>query len=477
MKAIVIGSGIGGLASALRLRKLGYDVLVLEKNETIGGRVGYIKKDGYYFDTGPTLLLMLKPLKELFNELNEKIEDYLDLKLIDPLYRIYYQDGKRLEPSLNLSYYISQISKKDFSNLLRFYSDITSMYIDTIDNFVERNFYSVFDFINIKNIRALLRHKMLSNLYKRVKSYFDDYRLVYANSFQSMYLGISPFSAPFVYTVINYMETVEGIYFPMGGMYKLVEALEKMCNKLGVKILKEIEVNEIDEKNKVVYTNRDSFNANVIVLNADLPYARRELLKKNTDNYEYSCSTIMLYILYEGKTNMLHHNVFFAKDYKLSFDEIFRYGKVPNEPSFYVNISSKTDNSLSPKNSENIYILIPVPNLKISKEDISKKLKEIINKVLDRLEIETDFKRERIREMIYRLPENWKILYNLDYGSAFGLSHKFLQSAYFRPKNYETKGIYYVGASTIPGSGIPMVLISSKLLLERVKRDFYEISY
>ena len=181
----------------------------------------------------------------------------------------------------------------------------------------------------------------------------------------------------------------------------------------------------------------------------------------------------MLYIGYEGSTNMLHHNVFLTDNYKQSFESIFNKGIIPNDLSFYVNISSKTDISQSPKNCENIYILIPIPNLKVLGENLNEKLNEIINKVFDRLESQTNFRRERIKFIIIkRTTYDWQSLYNLKYGSAFGLSHNFLQSAYFRPKNYEKKGIYYVGASTILESGIPMVLISSKLVIERILRDY-----
>jgi phytoene desaturase len=472
MRAVVVGSGIGGLATAIRLRKLGYKVIILEKNEKIGGRMDYIENNGYFFDTGPTLLLMLKPLIELFKEVEENINDYLNLVKIDPLYRIYFKDGSFLEPSNDLAYYVRQVALKEFKNLLKFYSDITYMYNDTIYNFVEKNYYSVFDFLNLRSVKLLLKHKMLDNLYYRVSRYFDDYRLIFANTFQSMYLGISPFNAPFVYTVVNYMEAIEGIYYPIGGMYQIVKSLEKIISKMNIRILRETEVKEIDKKTNTIYTNKGFFDADVIVINADLPYAKSDLLNEKLPNYDYSCSTIMLYIGYEGSTNMLHHNVFLTDNYKQSFESIFNKGIIPNDLSFYVNISSKTDISQSPKNCENIYILIPVPNLKVLRENLNEKLNEIINKVFDRLESQTNFRRERIKFIIKRTPYDWQSLYNLKYGSAFGLSHKFLQSAYFRPKNYEKKGIYYVGASTIPGSGIPMVLISSKLVIERILKDY-----
>jgi phytoene desaturase len=341
------------------------------------------------------------------------------------------------------------------------------MYNDTIYNFVEKNYYSFFDFLNLRSVKLLLKHKMLDNLYYRVSRYFNDYRLIFANTFQSMYLEISPFNAPFVYTVVNYMEAIEGIYYPIGGMYQIVKSLERIISKMNIRILRETEIKEIDKKTNTIYINKGFFDADVIVINADLPYAKSDLLNGKLPNYDYSCSTIILYIGYEGSTNMLHHNVFLTDNYKQSFESIFNKGIIPNDLSFYVNISSKTDISQSPKNYENIYILIPIPNLKVLGENLNEKLNEIINKVFDRLESQTNFRRERIKFIIIkRTTYDWQSLYNLKYGSAFGLSHKFLQSAYFRPKNYEKKGIYYVGASTIPESGIPMVLISSSLLLK-----------
>jgi phytoene dehydrogenase-like protein len=260
-----------------------------------------------------------------------------------------------IEPSNDLAYYVRQVSLKEFKNLLKFYSDITYMYNDTIYNFVEKNYYSVFDFLNLRSVKLLLKHKMLDNLYYRVSRYFNDYRLIFANTFQSMYLGISPFNAPFVYTVVNYMEAIEGIYYPIGGMYQIVKSLERIISKMNIRILRETEVKEIDKKTNTIYTNKGFFDADVIVINADLPYAKSDLLNEKLPNYDYSCSTIMLYIGYEGSTNMLHHNVFLTDSYKQSFESIYNKGIIPNDLSFYVNISSKTDISQSPKNFENIY--------------------------------------------------------------------------------------------------------------------------
>ncbi|MCS7298530.1 MAG: phytoene desaturase family protein [Spirochaetia bacterium] len=476
MKAIIVGSGIGGLTSAVELRSLGLDVEVLEKNPTIGGRMNFIRKDGYYFDTGPSLLIMLKPLKDLFEKNGRKLEDYLKIKLIDPTYRVYFEkDGSVLEPSVIIPNYLAQIPN-EIGNLLKFFGDISNMYHFVITNLVYKNFNTIFDMITPKGAYNALKFGFLSNLYRKTSSYFKDYRLKWLNTFQSMYLGVSPYDAPFAYAVVNYMESVEGVYYALGGMYKVAEAIAKLAQEMGVKITTNTEVKSVVNSNgkKVVITNRGEYDADIVVVNADLTFAKEKLLNKKVPKYKHSCSTLMYYIGYEGQTELLHHNVFFGTKFKEVLDDIFKSGKFNEDISFYVHISAKTDPEHAPKNSENIYILVPVSNLEVSKEDYNTLSQNILNIVFDRLEKRTSFRRDKVKFVITRTPNDWQSLYNLYQGSTFGISHTLFQSAYFRPKNYEKdiKGLYYVGASTIPGSGIPMVIISAQLVKERIKNDY-----
>lgn len=476
MKSIIVGGGIGGLSAGIYLKRLGFDVEILEKNLFIGGRMNFIEKDGFYFDTGPTLMIMLEPFKKLFEDNGKKLEDYLQIKLIDPTYRVYFEkDGSYLEPSVIIPKYLEQIPD-EMGNLLRFFGHISNMYKFVKGNLVEKNFNSIFDMLTPKGVYNALKFGFLSNLYRKTSSYFNDYRLKWLNTFQSMYLGVSPYDAPFAYAVVNYMESVEGVYYPIGGMYKIAQAIKRLSEEVGVKITTDTEVIEIIDKKdkKVLITNKGEFEADIVVINADLPFAKEKLLKKKTPNYKYACSTLMYYIGYEGQTNMIHHNVFFGTKFKEVLDDIFKTGKLNEDISFYVNISSKTDPSHAPQNCENLYILVPISNLQVAKYDFQEVSKKVLNLVFERLERRTNFRRENVKFVIERTPKEWESLYNLYYGSTFGLSHVLFQSGYFRPQNYEkgTKGIYYVGSSTIPGSGIPMVIISGKLVAERIKNDY-----
>lgn len=476
MKVVVVGGGVGGLSSAIYLRKLGLDVEIIEKNSTLGGRLNFLEKDGYYFDTGPSLLIMLDPIKRVFEVNGRKFEDYINVKLIDPTYRVYFEkDNTYLEPSVVIPNYLKQIPN-EIGNILRFFGDVSDMYSFVIKHLLYNNFNTIFDFINFTIIYNFLKFGFLSNLYRKTSSYFKDYRLKWLNTFQSMYLGVSPFDAPFGYSVVNYMESVEGVYYPIGGMYKLVQSLQKLAENLGIKITLNTEVVQIiDEKNtKRLLTNKGEVISDIVVINTDLPFAKKNLLNKKIPNFKYSCSTLMYYIGYEGETDMLHHNVFFGTKFKEVLDDIFKTGKLNQDISFYVNITSKTDPSHAPKGCENIYVLVPISNLSVAKYDFDEISDKVLEIVYDRLEKRTNFRRSKVKFVIKRTPIEWKRLYNLEYGSTFGLSHVLSQSAYLRPRNYEkgSKGIYYVGSSTIPGSGIPMVMISGELVSERIKNDY-----
>ncbi|MCX8029145.1 MAG: phytoene desaturase family protein [Brevinematales bacterium] len=476
MKVIVVGSGLGGLSAAINLKSLGLDVEIVEKNSHVGGRMNFIEKDDFYFDTGPSLLIMLNPLKKLFESNNRKLEDYIKVKLIDPTYRVYFEKDKSIiEPSVVIPEYLKQIPN-EIGNLLKFFGDISNMYQFVIDNLVYKNFNTIFDMITLKGAINALKFGFLSNLYSKTSSYFKDYRMKWLNTFQSMYLGVSPYEAPFAYAVVNYMESVEGVYYALGGMYKVAEAVKRLAEELGVKITTNTEVLQIRslKDKKVLVTNKGEIETDIVVINADLPYAKEKLLGKKIPKYKYSCSTLMYYIGYDGETELLHHNVFFGTKFKEVLDDIFKTGKFNSDISFYVHVSSKTDKHHAPPGSENIYILVPVSNLNVSKEDFTKISDEVLNLVYDRLEKRTSFRRNKVRFVLKRTPVDWKNLYNLQYGSTFGLSHVLFQSAYFRPKNYEKheRGIYYVGSSTIPGSGIPMVIISGELVKERIKNDY-----
>ncbi len=492
-KVAEIGAGLAGLSAASLLSKKGFEVTVFEKNATPGGRANrLVTEDGFTFDTGPTLLLMLSSLRKLFTQLDRKIEDYMELKLLEPSYRVFYADGTEFNSSTNIALMTQEIREKlrnegEIESYLKFFSYLSKLYRLTIPNFVDRNYRRLSDFINPKSLYYLATLKMLGSLYGKVSRYFTDERLRMLFSFQTMYLGISPFEAPSVYGVVTYMESGEGIYFPVGGMYKIVESLEKVGKEYGVKFRYNSEVTKIDRDGdhatslEINGSTKETFD--IFLVNADLPYAYETLLgetpKKNVvpqnGELKSSSSAYMMYLgVNKQYTHLLHHNVVFSSDYKVNLDDIFERQVLPEDPAFYVCIPNRSDPSLAPEGCDSIYVLAPVPH-KTEHVDWARDEKafkdRILNKMSERLGM-TDIREHIVYEKTFT-PDDWASEYNLWKGSAFGLSHSFFQSAYFRPQNKSKtlSNVYFAGASTVPGNGIPMVVISGSLAAKRIEED------
>jgi len=474
-RIVVIGAGLGGLAAGLRLAHEGHSVTILEKTDQVGGRNRRIKVNGCDFDGGPTLVMMLHPFRKLFHDVGERLEDHLSLSLCDPGYRVFYSDGTRLEGTTKVARMVEQmkaLSPKDANRYPGFLADLRALYEASFPNFVEKNFYSPFDFFGPKSLSLVAKHKMLSNLAKRVESYFQDPRIRMLFSFQTMYLGLSPYEAPWVYATLAYMEFGEGIWYPQGGVPAISEAIARLGEKRGATIRLATPVSQV-AKGRVVLESGEVIEADAIVCNADLPYAEKQLLKTPSKRQRrYSCSSYVMYADYHGAIpELLHHNVFFGADFYRNLDQIFNQRKLGEDPAFYVSISKRTDPDRATTDHENLYLLAPCPNLDRPWSDAD--ACEVQNAIFDRLERETSFERDRIRGMKSFSPNDWASELNLDRGAAFGLSHHFGHSAYFRPTNRSksSPNLYFVGASTVPGNGMPMVLISADLAVQRMQRD------
>lgn len=487
---IIVGGGIGGLCTAARLLKNGYEVTIYEKEDRVGGRAHRIEKDGYTFDTGPTLLMMTDVLYDTFAYCGKNFDDYITLLQLEPNYRVAFGDKSKIIVSSNLPKFQAELAKFDKKapeQFLRFFSDIAEMYRISRADFIDKNFNYITDFLNVRSGTQLLRKRGLSKLYPFVSRYFDDERLRQLFSFQSMYLGVSPYEAPAIYSIVSYMETGLGIWYPKGGMYSLSLALQKLVKDLGGKIVLNSPVKQICIKDKcadgVELESGRIKNADIVIANADLIYAYKNLIpaearKKmpNTrlDGYKQASSALLFYWGVDDECkDMLHHNVYLCKDFKSNLDEILKQKKLPKDPSFYTYIPTKTDPSLAPKGKQVFYVLVPVPNLE-GKNNWQTGIAKIRKQVLARLksEFNLDIERKITTETVFT-PQDFADKFNLTNGSAFGLSHHFFQSGAFRPLNYskDVANMYFVGASTYPGGGIPMVTLSAKLVTERILSD------
>jgi phytoene desaturase len=467
---------MGGLALALRLAHRGTRVLVLEKTGEIGGRNRPVRVGGCSFDGGPTLLMMREPFLRLFRDVGERMEDHVSITLCDPSYRVFYADGTRLDGTPNVARMVEQIERimgrADALRYPRLLGDLGELYRDAVPNFVERNFYSPLDFFGPRQLRLVAKHRMLANLASRIERYVEDPRLRMLFTFQTMYLGLSPYQAPWVYGVLTYMEYGEGIWYPKGGMVAVAQAIARLAGARGAEIRRNTPVARIEGRT-VQLESGEVIEAEAIISNADLPYTERALEKKPSPrNRRYSCSAYMMYMDVEGDLPELeHHNVFFGPDFHGNLDQIFNRKERPEHPAFYACVSCKTEPTKAPTGRSNLFVLVPCANL--DRPWSEAEACALQASVFDRLEAETSFRRESVRAMQTRSPQDWADELNLDRGAAFGLSHDFWQSAFFRPSNKSRSNpnLYYVGASTVPGNGLPMVLISAMLAEDRLRHE------
>lgn len=482
----LIGAGVGGLSAAARLAAHGFAVEVFERNAGPGGRCGRLEADGYAFDTGPTLLLMPEVLEETFAACGRQAGDYLSLVRCDPNYRIHFRDGSAITFSTELvemGAELERIEPGSFSRYLAFLAQGKVQYQTSLDRFVGRNFDHLGQFLTPANLRHVFAVRAHRKMYGEVSRFFRDPRLRAALSFQTMYLGISPYDSPAVYGLLPFTELAVGIWYPRGGMYQLPLALERLARELGVAVHYRSGVRKIlvegGRATGLLLDDGRRVAADVVLCNADLPWAYRNLLDAGdttlprADRLRYTSSAFMLYLgLSRQYPQLLHHNVFFGADYRGSFEDIFRRFRVPADPSFYVNVSARTDPAVAPRGTDGVYVLVPVPHRHADLEwrDEGPRLRA---RVFERLAaIGCDDLERRIVVERQCTPDDWAQELNLERGAAFGLSHDFFQVGPFRPANQDRRlrNLFFVGASTQPGTGLPMVMLSARLVAERIVR-------
>ena len=482
---LVIGAGIGGIAAAARLARHGYQVTVVEKNEQAGGRCGGLVRDGHRFDTGPTLYLMPGLYSQTFTDLGERLEDHLDLRRVDPTYHIHFDDGTQLSLTSDLvamREQLESIQAGSFDGFLRYMEEGYQHCKLSLEHLVERDFRSLWEFCTPQNLLLLFRLKALVNHMDNMANYFEDPRLNIAFTFQNMYMGLNPYEAPAIYSLLQYTEFAEGIWFPMGGMYSIIEALTGIAEKWGVRFLYNAPVEQInvqdDKATGATLTDGRQFKADLVVANADLPYVYRCLLPgSNVQNQferkKHGCSAIVFYWgLDRQYPQLAAHNLFMAGDNRQSFDPIFADQTIPEDPNFYIHAPSRVDLSLAPSGEDTLMVAIPVGHINEAKPQDWIAVGDRVRKVLlNRLrQIGIIDLEDHIKFEVRYTPRDWQQRYNLTKGSTHGLSHNLTQMGYLRTHNRHKRyhNLYFVGASTHPGTGLPTVLVSARLTAERI---------
>lgn len=486
--ALVIGAGIGGIATAIRLAQNGYQVTVFEKTQRAGGRCNIIEKEGHRFDTGPTLFLMPKLYKQAFAEIGELLEDHVELMRIDPTYQIHFDDETNLRLTSDLKTMQDQLESIEpgsFAQYLHYLAEGHLHYQLALPNVVQRPFDHWYQFLTLKNLRLMLRLKAHKKHYKHIANYFQDERLKVAFTFQNMYMGVNPCQAPAIFSLMQYTELADGVWYPKGGMYSVIEALEKIARKWGVQFIFNTSVEKIlvdgQQATGVVLEDYSQTDADIVVANADLPYVYGEMLPDDgtaarLNDKKYGCSALVfLWGLNKQYPQIGPHNLYIAEDFNESFDAIFDGRTVANEPSFYIHAPARLDPNMAPDGQETLMIAFPIGHLDNDNSQdwptIKQRCKNYAIQRLKRLGI-NDLE-NHIKFEISLTPQYWKNRYNLTKGSAHGLSHDLLQMGYMRPHNRHRryKNLYFVGASTHPGTGLPTVLVSAKLVSERILRE------
>jgi phytoene desaturase len=485
---LVIGAGIGGIAVAGRLARRGYDVTVVEKNAVPGGRLNKLVQDGHRFDVGPSLFLMPQTYAATYAALGERMEDHLDLQRVDPTYHLHFDDGSKLLLSADLNRMQEQleaIEPGSFDGLLRYLVEGHRHFHLSLDRFVGKNFYTPFDEFNPANLPLLFQLKALTMHYDNIGNYFTHPKLKAAFTFQNMYLGLSPYEAPATYSLLQYTELADGVWFPLGGMYRIIESLVSIAEGHGARFLYRSPVERIavegGRATGVVLEDGTEMKAGVVIANADLPYVYDRLLPdrdlaRRMMNKQFTCSTVMFYWAVDKVYPQLaHHNVFLSGDYKASFDRIFHDHTLPERPSFYIHVPNRTDPAAAPPGHDDLMVLVPVgciyEELGQDFEALRARAKATVFRRLERLGV-TDLEAHIAHEVSYT-PHDWREMFNLARGAAFGLGHNFTQVGYLRPQNRHGRygNLYFCGASTHPGTGVPIVLIGAGLVEERIAKE------
>ena len=450
------------------------------------------------FDQGPSLLLLPRLFEEAFHDLDTSIEaEGVQLLKCEPNYNLWFGDGESFELSTDTSRMKKEVEKWEgvdgFDRYLGFLQESHRHYEQSIVHVLRKNFTSLLHLARPSFLRYIFTLHPFESIYYRASQYFYTERLRRVFTFGSMYMGMSPFDAPGTYSLLQYTELAEGIWYPRGGFYKILDALVRVGKRMGVEYRFSTEVAKVNispdgrRAQGITLSSGEELSADLVVVNADLVYAYNNLLPassqaKSLSQKTASCSSISFYWAMDKKVpELTAHNIFLADDYRESFDDIFKRQLIPQEPSFYVNVPSRVDPSAAPEGRDTIVVLVPVGHLLesgVSQESGSRSgqdwdamIAKARETVLKTVEARTGAKiRHSILHEEVNTPMTWKQKFNLDKGAILGLSHSFFNVLSFRPRTKHAKyeDLYFVGASTHPGTGVPICLAGSKITSEQI---------
>lgn len=482
---LIAGAGLAGLATALRLSKKGYRVEIVEKNDNAGGRLNQLKKDGFTFDTGPSFFSMSYEFTNFAKECNIRLPfEYYEL---DPLYSVTFRKNDfPYHLYKDISKLAAQFSETepDFEQGMRKYLDkCRRLYHDT-NIVIKSNYDSLLDYLlTLMKVNPVHLPVIFRNFWQQVSHYIKSNDAREILSLVAFFLGKTPFDTAAVYTLLSYTEFMhDGYYNVVGGMYKIVEGIVEELEKENVKIHYNTEIVDFIAEGRtlkyLVDKNGRKWGSDIIIVNGDAAvfrgsvFRRKEYSQEKLDRMDWTMGSLTIYLGLRCKLpGISHHNYYLGDNYREYAEKVFKHPGVMEKPYYYVNVLSRSNPGCAPEGCESLFFVCPVPDLRFKNnwDDRDAIVDGIIDDFSGR--IKKDIRPEIISRTVYT-PVDWRDQFNLHRGSGLGLSHKMLQIGGFRPKNFDEEfiNVFYAGASTIPGTGLPMVIISSRLATERVEQ-------
>ena len=484
----VIGSGFAGLSAACHLAKKGYAVTVLEKNTVPGGRARFFEADNFVFDMGPSWYWMPDVFEQFFAHFGKKPSDFYDLVRLDPSYRVYFEQGEKLDLSADIDelyQMFERIEPGSSVELRKFMDESEYKYEVGINDLVYKPGLSLMEFADMRIVKGVFQLHLLQNISKYIRSRFSDSKLIQLLEFPVLFLGAKPQNTPALYSLMNYADMKLGTWYPLGGMHEIVKAMVSVAVDLGVELKLDTAVEGFEYNNgniSAVKTNRGIFETDIVVAGSDYHHTEQHLLEPQYRQYSESYwenrklapSSLIYYLGIRGEIpDLLHHNLFFDESFDDHAKEIYDTKKWPDKPLFYVSNPNKTDSGVAPDGHENLFVLIPVAPGIEEGEGVREKYLDI---VLKRIEKYTGEKNLAERIVYQRSFAHREFIedYNSFKGNAYGLANTLDQTAILKPsiKSKKLGNLFYTGQLTTPGPGVPPSLISGEVVSNVIANQY-----